>query len=574
MSSSTDPKTGKKRVGRKRLPPLAQGPPLQFVVASHPDDFKAGQTMRHIRSHVMYKHRGDQRTGSKSPTPRSHSRERRRHQAPNTRSPSPTMRTHSEGLPDDHLYLAPPSRRRSNLWDGEGYTHMSQSPAREPSRNLVARIIAATTAEPARSAPPMTHQGSEYPFPHSGSMGQESLEDLKRMYFDHTGFQQDRSWMEIVCSTRMSFLSHVSAGCVYQDVADGRLDDSSLTVYARDKLMRMIKDSPQSYNAQTDDFTLLSILHLLISEIGGFDQDAFSMHQQALVNIVHQRGGLGGLGVNGRTATFLIVVILAFTVLRGHPEPAILHGFTPSRRQSITYGRGLPISPLFAPHGNLEQIYGSCSDDTYHILHDMFDLTQTFMMRWNYVRDVYSSSSGSEISSYDARMQQIYARLLLMRPSTEGRMAPDWTYESVRLAAHIYCRSIVTGVPFSDSGSVPNARSSGSGHSSGITIISALHHAVDNTDKNDSWGNLSGVFLWVSLVGGAASWPCLSQPIYGGMDDGSSTASAWTRKCFSLDAVKSSLGCGFEHAGAVVETQRAMLQVQNLIDLKRGISPQ
>lgn len=193
MSSSTDPKTGKKRVGRKRLPPLAQGPALQFVVASHPDDFKAGQTMRHIRSHVMYKHRGDQRTGSKSPTPRSRSRERRRTYSSATRTPSPTMTTSSEGLPDDHMYLAPPSGRRSTIWDGDLYRLMPQSPAREPSRNLVGRIIAATTAEPARSAPPMTDQGSEYPFPHSGSLGQESLEDLKYTYFDNTVFQQGKN---------------------------------------------------------------------------------------------------------------------------------------------------------------------------------------------------------------------------------------------------------------------------------------------------------------------------------------------------------------------------------------------
>ena len=113
--------------------------------------------------------------------------------------------------------------------------------------------------------------------------------------------------MDIVCSTRMSFLSHVSAGCVYQDVAEGFIDDSPLTVYAKTKLIRMVKDSLQAYNTQTDDFTILSILHLLISEIGSVDQEAFYMHQDALVNIVQQRGGLGGLGVNGRIATFLIV---------------------------------------------------------------------------------------------------------------------------------------------------------------------------------------------------------------------------------------------------------------------------
>jgi hypothetical protein len=47
----------KRRVGRRRLPPLALGPALQFVVANHPDDFKAGKLMSHVRSHIMYKNR-------------------------------------------------------------------------------------------------------------------------------------------------------------------------------------------------------------------------------------------------------------------------------------------------------------------------------------------------------------------------------------------------------------------------------------------------------------------------------------------------------------------------------------
>jgi hypothetical protein len=113
--------------------------------------------------------------------------------------------------------------------------------------------------------------------------------------------------MEIVCSTRMSFLSHVSAACVYQDVSEGYLDDSALTVYAKTKVLRMIKDSLQGVSTQMDDFTVLSILHLLVSEIGGFDEDVFDVHQQGLVRIIHQRGGLTNLGMNGRIAAFLIV---------------------------------------------------------------------------------------------------------------------------------------------------------------------------------------------------------------------------------------------------------------------------
>lgn len=72
MASNSDPDLRKKRSGRKRLPPVAPGPPLQFVTATHPDDFKADSTMRNVRSHVMYKHHAhdaQQAPKSRSSTP-------------------------------------------------------------------------------------------------------------------------------------------------------------------------------------------------------------------------------------------------------------------------------------------------------------------------------------------------------------------------------------------------------------------------------------------------------------------------------------------------------------------------
>ncbi|KAF2110852.1 hypothetical protein BDV96DRAFT_192468 [Lophiotrema nucula] len=568
MTSQSDPKASKKRAGRKRLPPLAPGPALQFVVASHPDDFKADETMRNVRSHVMYKHRGEQR--GVSPRDRSKSGERSNRRIAGTRTPSP-MTTNSDGIleddnifPEGNSFLAPP-RRRSTVWDGQFIQLMSQSAQMGPVRDLAARIISACTAEPARSAPPTFHQGSEFPFPSGSAIAQESLQDLKAVYVEGGEFCQNRVWMETVCSTRMSFLSHVSATCVYQDVAEGYLEDSALTVYAKTKVLRMIKDSLQGFNTQSDDFIILSILYLLVSEIGGFDEDVFDVHQQGLVRIIHQRGGIGNLGQGGDIATFLILVILSFTILRGQAEPTMLHGYVPSRRQSTTLQRSLPVSPLYAPHGDLSPMYGLCTDATYEILCDMHELTRTFVARWTYV-----GGSSTDLASYDAHMQQIYTTLLL-RPSTDDDITADWVYESCRLAALIYCRSIVQGMPLSDSANTIHARSSGA-DISGITMISALHNALENTDKSGLWGDMCGVFLWICLVGGAGSWPS-SQLVFGERDD-LHTSSAWVRKCFALLAVKSSLSHGFEHAGAVVEAQRTMLQVQSLINLKRGIASQ
>jgi hypothetical protein len=184
MSSGNEPKAVKKRSGRKRLPPLAPGPALQFVVASHPDDFKADDTMRHIRSHVMYKHRGNQEPRSESP-PDMFTRRGRNKALSVSRTPSP-MVTPTQSPFEDCNHFAPVSMRRSTVWDGEFHTLLSQSPCADPARELATRVIAATTAEPvpARSAPPAYNQNSEYPFPTSALVGTESLDHLRSLYVD------------------------------------------------------------------------------------------------------------------------------------------------------------------------------------------------------------------------------------------------------------------------------------------------------------------------------------------------------------------------------------------------------
>ena len=124
MSASSNPNQQKKRVGRKRLPPLPPGPGLQFVVAGHPDEFKKDETMRNIRSHVMYKHRGEQRGGSKSPKGKGSGRSSR--QLSQGRTPSP-IATSSAGSYEDNQFIT--SERQQAVWDSELYRLMSHSPS-------------------------------------------------------------------------------------------------------------------------------------------------------------------------------------------------------------------------------------------------------------------------------------------------------------------------------------------------------------------------------------------------------------------------------------------------------------
>jgi hypothetical protein len=115
MASPNEPSSSKRRLGRRRLPPLEPGPALQFVVANHPDQFRAGKTMRHVRSHVMYKHRTERKTSSNE---RTNTSIRRTASECASRTSSPAM-TNSDASASDIDYLAAPqSRHHSCTWTG------------------------------------------------------------------------------------------------------------------------------------------------------------------------------------------------------------------------------------------------------------------------------------------------------------------------------------------------------------------------------------------------------------------------------------------------------------------------
>lgn len=302
-SSRPDLKPEKKRF-RKRLPPLPPGPKIQFVVASRPEDFKSNDTMRHIRSHVMYKHRAVSPSGSV--------RSAKNRARPDTRTPSPATTAISDDVTGDFNHLSPSRNHYNENEDMEALyqqpTLLSTSDA--PLRNLTSRIVASITAEPARSAPATLDHNFEFPFPTEGNLGRhESLEDLRDQYIYHAGqiFAQDSTCAKTACSTHMSFLSHVTMTCTYQDLTDGHLTSTALTEYAKSKVLSMITDSVRNQHGQADDFTILSILHHLVSEIGGHDERVIDVHQEGLIKILHERGGLSNLGFNGAIATFLTV---------------------------------------------------------------------------------------------------------------------------------------------------------------------------------------------------------------------------------------------------------------------------
>jgi len=253
--------------------------------------------------------------------------------------------------------------------------------------------------------------------------------------------------------------------------------------------------------------------------------------------------------------------MLSFTIIRGTPEPLVLREVAATPIPSTFSDSTGLVSPLHAPNGDFSSIYGVCSATTLELLSDMHHLTQTYLARWRFVSDL-DPASNAQVASCDAQLQETYARLLRRSPAENDTM-PDWVYESCRLTALIYCRSIVHGTSLADSAQTIHAQNTR------ITLLSALHAAMMQTDSRNCWGDMRGVFLWVCLVGGAASWPPSRRPSVE-LGGELSPAQAWARKCFALHALRTAVSVPFDQAGTMVEGLRTMLQVRHWLDLDNG----
>lgn len=180
MASPNDTLSSKRRLGRRRLPPLEQGPALQFVVANHPDQFRTGKTMRHVRSHVMYKHRTDRKTtnGRANVT-----LQRSASARPSTAS-SPVMTGSDTPLGDIDCLAPPQSRPRSSTWTGGPHQYTFHAPSSSTLRALIHHILSSSQGTYAQSAPPVFEDASAYPFPSLYGAHSDPIHTLKQQYVD------------------------------------------------------------------------------------------------------------------------------------------------------------------------------------------------------------------------------------------------------------------------------------------------------------------------------------------------------------------------------------------------------
>lgn len=188
MALPNEATSSKRRLGRRRLPPLEPGPALQFVIANHPDQFRAGKTMRHVRSHVMYKHRTERKTSTKQDVSLHRSAS-----AHASCTPSPASIILDAPTSDIDYLEPPPSRHQSSTWTGDPLQYTTYTPLPSTLRTLIHRILSSTHGAYARSAPPTFEDASAFPFPGFYGTYSDPLDDLKRQYIENCGFHSGGS---------------------------------------------------------------------------------------------------------------------------------------------------------------------------------------------------------------------------------------------------------------------------------------------------------------------------------------------------------------------------------------------
>jgi hypothetical protein len=193
----------------------------------------------------------------------------------------------------------------------------------------------------------------------------------------------------------------------------------------------------------------------------------------------------------------------------------------------------------------------------------------------------YPASSSPSPRQYDAEVCEIRERLASL-PSAYTPGLPisgDWVYESCRIASIIYASAIILRVPLSvaaepgrsiilaDSPLVQTGGSSGNNRASPPPRLDeVLYEALERSNTEYVWGDMSGVLYWVSLVGAAAARTPISLKM--SMEPSrprSEAYSTWVRRCFIMFATRAMIILIFQHPLPIILAQRKMLKVQELL---------
>jgi hypothetical protein len=178
---------------------------------------------------------------------------------------------------------------------------------------------------------------------------------------------------------------------------------------------------------------------------------------------------------------------------------------------------------------------------------------------------------------YVTKTTEIRERLTLLPSAYIAGLATssDWVYEACRIAALIYTASVILRLPFSttaDPSRNPLVAESEAfnNHDNGTPLFTtrlseALYEVLKRTDSAYLWGNMSGVFYWVTSVGAAVARAPAAIDTSHQPQSQSEAYAVCLRRCVTMYSMRAMTILIYEHPVPVLLSQKRLLRVQKLI---------
>lgn len=331
---------------------------LLFVTVNHPNELKNNKTqMREIRGHVMhtYLDKEGQKPESRDPRVNGAGQNHKKRQRPRSRPSS----SNTSSNPNDpkNIFRRDLSRRTpdSTNSNGSGYeTSGSESVAstRERPAQFNGSQNRTSTAPPAsrtrlyngsRNGPSLVHgfsdndmeslsymkaQHEKLPFPQNNIGGGLEPFAMWPDFFDNPGHLNNLKWscskrfgsrslsmhwIPTMLRARHAFLSTLCISSAHDDIMMRALHPTEMEtsgsyiqrIHVRTGVIKLINESLNDPEMRIADETIIAVLHVLNSEVMGCNDQSMQIHQDGLLRMVQERGGLERLGVGGQLAAIL-----------------------------------------------------------------------------------------------------------------------------------------------------------------------------------------------------------------------------------------------------------------------------
>jgi len=267
-------------------------------------------------------------------------------------------------------------------------------------------------------------------------------------------------------------------------------------------------------------------------------------------------------------------------------KPLLIFGsWEPAEYVAVNDGHPIPESPIFCPWLDFATIPDDlcCSTATCALLRDMRDLTDLFLScnaafgTSRATSAMHTNCIDSGDTDYKSKAAEVQKRLMSLPSAHTPGLATsrDWVYEACRIAALIYTASIVFRLPFSVTADPRRnplvfeaefCSRADAGRSLRTTRLSnALYEALNRTDVNNVWGNMSGVLYWVCAVGAAAARSPATVNMKRHLSSPTEANAIWIRRCLALISMRVLALLVFDHAIPILRAQKTLLKVQELI---------